>query len=197
MFEKFSPKPERKEAKQKRQEQIANLGQIVLIKEAERGVEPKRSGGYILSTVLAMALAMGMSAEKAKAQTRWPIGGTGKQLAGQIINRGIFEASSAIDRAHWKKMGQIENDYVTQLTILADAKRNLDKEYLQQKRQIMRSGEPDKERQLQELNTWYQTEAAKLEQNQIQVRLSYEKSKRKEEIKHGIINSVFRGARGW
>ena len=199
MFEKFSPKPERKEAEQKRQEQIANLGQRVLIEEAEKGVEPKRSGGYILSTVLAMALAMGMSAEKAKAQTRWIVEerGFGRQVAGQIFNRGVFEAGSAIDRAHGKKMAQIENDYVRQLTALEDAKRMLDNDYLREKSRIMRTGGLDKETQLQQLNAWYQSEAEKIRRNQIEVRRQYEKSKRKEQTKHELVNSVLRGVRGW
>jgi hypothetical protein len=199
MFEKFFPKSEGKKSGQERREQIANLGQRVLAKEVEREVEPKRSGGYILSTVLAMALAMGMSAEKAKAQTRWIVEerGFGRQVAGQIFNRGVFEAGSAIDRAHGKKMAQIENDYVSQLTALEDAKRMLDNDYLREKSRIMRTGGLNKETQLQQLNAWYQSEAEKIRRNQIEVRRRYEESKRKEQIKHELVNSVLRGVRGW
>jgi len=195
MFEKFFPKSEGKKSGQERQEQIANLGQRVLAKEVEREVEPKRSGGYILSTVLAM----GMSAEKAKAQTRWIVEerGFGRQIAGQIFNRGVFEAGSAIDRAHGKKMTQIENDYVSQLTTLEDAKRMLDNDYLREKSRIMRTGGLDKETQLQQLNAWYQSEAEKIRRNQIEIRRQYEKSKRKEQIKHELVNSVLRGIQGW
>jgi len=201
MFEKLfrKPKAEEKESRQERQEQTAELGQRTLIKEASLEIEPRRSGGYMLSTVLAMALAMGMSAEKAKAQTRWIVEekGFGRQVAGQIFNRGVFEAGSAIDRAHGKKMTQIENDYVMQLTALEDAKRILDNDYLREKSRIMKAGGLDKETQLQQLNAWYQSEAEKIRQNQIEIRRQYEKSKRKEQTKHELVNSVLRGVQGW
>jgi hypothetical protein len=201
MFEKFfrKPKAEENESRQESHEQIAGLGQRTLIKEAGLEIEPRRSGGYMLCTVLAMALAMGLSTGKAEAQTRWIVEerGFGRQLAGQIFSRGVFEASSAIDRAHGKKIAQIENDYVMKLTALEDAKRKLDNDYLRERSRLARSGGTDKERRLQELNAWYQTEAVKLEQNQIEVRRSYEKSKRGEQVKHGVVDSIFRGVRGW
>lgn len=200
MFEKILGKPKREKGpEQERQEQIAKLGKEILIKEADLKIEPKRCGGYVLCSVLAIALAMGMTAEKAQAQTRWLVEerGFGRQLAGQIFNRGIFEAGSAIDRRHGKKMDQIENNYVSQLTAMEDAKRKLDNDYLRGKSRITRGGATDKEAQLQELNARYQAEATKLKQDEIEIKRLYAKSKRGERIKHELVDSIFRGTRGW
>jgi hypothetical protein len=199
MFEKFLRKPKAERGpEQERLEKIAELGERTLVREAALRIELKRNGGFMLCTVLAMALAMGMTG-KAEAQTKWLVEekGFGRQLAGQIFNRGIFEAGSAIDRAHGKKIEQIENNYVSQLTALEDAKRKLDNDYLREKSRIMRSGAADKEARLQELNARYQEEATRLNRAEMEVRRSYAKGKRGEQIRHGLTDVLLRGARGW
>lgn len=197
VFEKFLKKSGGE--KEQNPERVVELGKKTLLREVDLEIEPKRSSGFMLCTVLAMALAMGMTAEKAQAQTKWLVEerGFGRQLAGQIFNRGVFETGSAIDRGHGKKIEQIENSYVSQLTALEDMKRKLDNDYLRGKSRIIRGGAADKEARLQELDAQYRAEVVKLKQAEVEAKHSYAKSKRGEQIKHELADSIFRGVRGW
>jgi len=188
MFEKFFEKP--KVEREKPKEQIAELGRNTLIKEAALEIEPKRSGGYILCTVLAMALAMGMTAGKAEAQT-----GGWAGFGREVMNNTVFESGSAIDRAQNAKLDRIEHEYVAQLTQLGDALRKLDDQYLRQKNQLTRQGgNPNDLRNLEER---YRTEKVRLMQARADAEKAYRGQKRNSAIKKGITEAIFQGIRGW
>ena len=116
MLENFFRKP--KAEKEKNPERVIELGTKVLQKEENSEIGPKRNGGYMLCTVLAMALAMGMTAGKAEAQVRGvgPQGhGFGGQIASEIFHQGVFEVGSVLNRTQNAKQDRIEHEYVAEL----------------------------------------------------------------------------------
>lgn len=196
MFEKPFGKP-KAEKPRERQEQIAKLGKEVLEREANLKIKPGRSGGYMLCTVLAMALAMGMTTGKAEAQVRGvgPQGhGFGGQIVGEIFHRGVFEAGSAIDRSQNARRDRIEQNYVAQLTKLEDEEGQLNHQYAVQKSQLSRkrvAGE------LETLERNYKEEKTKIAQARIELKKEYNRQIRNIEIKKAITGGIFRGVRGW
>lgn len=191
MFERFTPKSE----KEKGPEQIVRLGVKTL--ESEVNIEePRRAGGFMLSTLMAMGLSLGLLAGGAEAQVRgWsPAGGAGKQVAGQILNQGIFEAGSAIDRSQNAKRDKIENDYVANLTELGNVERNLDYEYAVEKSKLNRTGN---RQGLENLEKEYRMGKGKLAKDRANLENEYRKKIRSLEMKKSIVQTVLRGARGW
>jgi len=196
MFEKFFRKPEA--GKERPPEQIIELGRNALAKEAILEIEPKRSGGYMLCTVLGMALAMGMMTGKAEAQVRgigpqsW---GGGRQFASEVFHQGIFEIGSSLDRAQNAKQDRIEHEYVAQLTLLGDAMRELDNQYLHQKARLMRKGGGPAD--LKNLEDSYLTEKAQLIKARDDLEKEYRKQTRNNGVKKVLTRTIIRGVRGW
>ena len=196
MFENIFGKP--KAEKEQNPERVMGLGTKVLQREADSEIEPKKSGGYMLCTVLAMALAMGMSVGKAEAQVRgvgpqsW---GGGGQIAGEVFHQGIFEVGSALNRAQNGKQDRIEHEYVARLTQLGDATRQLDNQYSNQKARLTRQGGGSAD--LKKLEDGYRTEKARLMQAENDLKRGYHKQKRNTGIKRALTEAVVQGARGW
>lgn len=196
MFENFFRKSEVE--KEQPLERKAELGKRILTREANLEIEPKRSGGFMLCTVLAMALAMGITASKAEAQVRGigPQGhGFGGQVASEIFNRGVFEAGSTINKAQNTKQDRIEQEYVAQLTRLEDIQRQLDNQYSVQKSQLMKQG--GKQGNLKTLEDSYRAGRAQLMKARADLEKEYHRQKRNTTIKRGITEAIFQGVRGW
>lgn len=196
MFENIFGKP--KAEKEKSPERVMELGTKVLQKEADLKIEPRRSGGYMLCTVLAMALAMGMTAGKAEAQVRgvgpqgWGVGG---QIAGEVFNRGIFEVGSALNRSQNAKQDRIEHEYVARLTQLGDAMRQLDNQYGNQRVRLMRQGGSSAD--LKKLEDKYRAEKTQLIQAENDLKREYHRQIRNTGIKRSLTEAIVQGARGW
>jgi hypothetical protein len=198
MFEKSFRKPKAEKGSNREQlERIAELGRGVLEREAGLKINPERSGGYMLCTILAMALAMGMAAGKAEAQEK-RIGPQGRglwgQMAGDIFREGVFEAGSAIDRSQNAARDRIEQEYVVQLTKLEDAEGRLDHQYAVQKSRLGRKGTAG---ELETLEKNYKGEKARMAQARIELEREYKKQTRNTGIKKAIIGGIFQGIRGW
>lgn len=201
MFEKFPRKPKipkiEEEKGQEQQERIVRMGGKVLEEESNLEIKPERSGGYMLCTILATALAMGMAAGKAEAQVKGvgPQGqGFGRQMIGEIFHQGVSEAGSAIDRSQNAKRDMIEQNYVAQLTKLENEERQLDHQYAVQKRQLSHKGALGK---LETLERDYKKEKTRIAQVEIELKKEYRKQIRNMGIKKEITESIFRGIRGW
>ncbi len=188
MFEKFIGKPNAE--KEESPERITELGEKILVKEAVLEIEPKRSGGFMLCTVLAMALAMGMTASKAEAQTGG-MGEFGKQLVGNLI----FKSGSVADRAQNAKQDGIEHEYVAQLTQLGDAERQLDYQYSRQKSLLKRQGGSPQD--MKKLETDYQEQKAQAAQTKMELKKKYDHQIRNMKIRKAVTGTIFQGARGW
>ncbi len=198
MFENFFRKPEPKTEKEKNPERVIELGEKTLLREVDLKIELRRSGGYMLCTVLAMALAMGMTAGKAEAQVRgvgpqgWDVGG---QIAGEVFHQGIFEVGSALNRSQNAKQDKIEHEYVARLTQLGDAMRQLDNQYGNQKARLTRQGSSPAD--LKNLEDKYRAEKTQLIQAENDLKREYHKQIRNTGIKRSLTEAVVRGARGW
>lgn len=198
MFENFFRKPELKTEKEKNSEQVMRLGEKTLLREADLKIESRRSGGYMLCSVLAMALAMGMTAGKAEAQVRGvgPQGvGLGGTIAGQLLSRGVFETGSAIDRAQNAKLDRIENEYVAGLTQLSDAQRQLEHQYSMRRTKLIRQG--GNQESLRNLENSFRTEMTQLIKRRVELEREYRKQKRDGFIKREVTWAIFRGLKGW
>ncbi len=196
MFEKFLGKSKAEE--EQNPERVMELGTKVLQREVDSEIEPKRSGGYMFCTVLAMALAMGMTAGKAEAQVRgvgpqsW---GGGRQFAGEVFSQGVFEVGSTLNRAQNAKQDRVEHEYVARLTQLGDAARELDNQYGNQRARIMRRGGSSAD--LKKLEDEYRVKKAQLMQAENDLKREYRKQTRNNGIKRGLTEAVVQGARGW
>ena len=188
MFENFFGKS--RAEKEKNPERVIELGTEVLQREANLEIEPKRSGGYMLCTVLAMVLAMGVTAEKAKAQ----IGGWanfGRQTVGSVIS----ESGSAVDRTQNAKQDKIEREYIAQLTRLEDDERQLDYRYSGQKNRLMQQGGPSEN--LKNLENDYRAEKAKISQVRAELKKEHDRQIRNIRTKKTVAKTIFQGVRGW
>ncbi len=198
MFENFFRKPEPKAEKEKKPERIMRLGEKILLREADLKIEPRRSGGYMLCTILAMALAMGMTAGKAEAQVRgvglqgWGIGG---QITSEVFHQGVFEVGSALNRAQNAKQDRVEHEYVARLTQLGDATRQLDNQYGNQRARLMRQGGSPAD--LKKLEDRYRTEKTRLMQAENDLKKEYYRQTRNGGIKRSLTEAIVQGARGW
>jgi len=196
MFEKFLGKS--KTEKERGPERVIKLGTEVLQKEASAEIKPWRSGGYMLCTVLAMALAMGMTAGKAEAQVRgigpqsW---GGGRQFASEVFHRGVFEIGSSLDRTQNAKQDRVEHEYVARLTQLGDAVRQLDNQYANQKARLMRRGGSPED--LKNLENSYLAEKTQLIRARIELEKEYRRQTRNNRIKKGLTEALIQGVRGW
>ena len=184
--------------KEQPQERKAELGKKTLIREANLEIEPKRGGGYMLCTVLAMALAIGITANKAEAQVRG-IGsqgrGFGGRVASEIFHQGTFEVGSAINRAQNAKQDKINQEYIVQLTKLEDAQKQIDHQYNMQKDQLMKEG--GNQEDLKNLEDNYLAEKAQLMKAGADLEKEHQKQNRNSRIKSAITETIVRGARGW
>ena len=196
MLEKFFGKPEAEI--EKNPERVMKLGRKVMQREADSEIEPKRSGGYMLCTVLAMALTMGMTVGKAEAQIRGlgPQGrGFGGQIASEVFHQGVFEIGSALNRAQNAKQDRIEHEYVARLTQLGDAMRQLDNQYGNQKARLTRQG--DSSTDLKNLEDRYRAEKTQLIQAENDLKREYHKQIRNTGLKRSLTEAIVQGARGW
>ena len=152
----------------------------------------------MLCTVLAMGLAMGMTAGRAEAQVRgvgpqsW---GGGGQIAGEIFNQGIFEVGSALNRTQNAKQDRIEHEYVARLTQLRDAMGQLDDQYGNQRTRLTKQGGSSAD--LKKLEEKYRTEKAQLIQAENDLKRGYHKQTRNTGIKRSLTEAIVQGARGW
>jgi hypothetical protein len=198
MFENFFRKPEPKTEKEKNPERIMGLGEKILLREADLKIEPRRSGGYMLCSVLAMALAMGMTAGKAEAQVRgvgpqsW---GGGGQMVSEVFHQGVFEIGSALNRSQNAKQDRIEHEYVARLTQLGDAMRQLDNQYGNQKTRLTRQG--GSSANLKKLEDKYRAEKAQLMQAENDLKREYYRQTRNAGIKRTLTEAIVQGVRGW
>lgn len=196
MFENIFGKP--RAEKEKNPERILELGKNTLLREVDSEIEPKRNGGYMLCTVLAMALAMGMTAGKAEAQVKgvgpqsW---GGGGQFASEVFNRGIFEVESALNRSQNGKQDRVEHEYAARLTQLGDVARQLDNQYGNQRARLMQQGGSPAD--LKNLEDKYRTEKTQLLQAENDLKREYRKQIRNTGIKRALTEAVVQGARGW
>ncbi len=196
MFENIFGEP--KAEKEKNPEQIVELGERILLREVNSEIEPRRNGGYMLCTVLAMALAMGMTAGKAEAQVRgvgpqsW---GGGREIAGQIFHRGISGIGSSLDRAQNAKQDRIEHEYVAQLTQLGDAMRQLDNQYGNQRARLMRQGGSPAD--LRKLEERYRAEKTQLIQAENDLKRKYHKQIGSTGMLRELTEVGVQSARGW
>jgi hypothetical protein len=188
MLEKFIGKS--KAEKERNPERIAELGRTTLEREAVSEIEPRRSGGYMLCTVLAMALATGMTAGKAEAQT-----GDWANFGKQVASDAIFESGSAVDKAQNSKQDGIEHEYVDQLTRLGDEERQLGYQYSKQKNLLMRQGGSLQD--LKKLESAYQEQRDRVTQKKMELKKEYERQTRNTRVKKAITGMIFQGARGW
>lgn len=102
-------------------EKVVELGGRTLQRELSNfEIPPKRAGVFALMTILAMGFA---GAGKAEAQTRYGpnLGHQIKpEVAGQI-NRGVGEAMTGVDQAHYGKIIEAGEERSVKLTRLDDA----------------------------------------------------------------------------
>lgn len=198
MFENFFRKPEPKTEKEKKPERIMGLGEKILLREADLKIEPRRNGGYMLCSVLAMALAMGITTGKAEAQVRgigpqgWGIGG---QMVSEVFHQGVFEIGSALNRSQNAKQDRVEHEYVTRLTQLGDAARQLDNQYSIQRARLMKQGGNSAD--LKKLEDRYKTEKTQLAQAENGLKGEYYRQTRNSGIKRSLTEAIVQGARGW
>ncbi len=198
MFENFFRKPESKAEKEKNPERVMGLGEKILLREADLKIESRRSGGYMLCSVLAMALAMGITTSKAEAQVRgvgpqnW---GRGGQMVSEVFHQGVFEIGSALNRSQNAKQDRIEHEYVARLTKLGDAMRQLDNQYGNQRVRLMRQG--GNPAALKELEDRYRTEKIQLIKAENDLKREYHKQTRNTGIKRELTEAIVQGARGW
>ena len=198
MFEDFFRKPEPKTEKEKKPERMMGLGKKILLREADLKIGSRRSGGYMLCSVLAMALAMGMTAGKAEAQVRgvgpqnW---GGGGQMVSEVFHRGVFEIGSALNRSQNAKQDRTEHEYVARLTQLGDAMRQLDNQYGNQRVRLMRRGSSSAD--LKNLEDRYRTEKMQLIKAENDLKREYHKQTRNTGIKRELTEAIVQGVRGW
>lgn len=175
---------------------MVEIGVRVLKKEADFE-SPKKAGGFMLTTLLAMGLALGMMPARAEAQVRgigpqsW---GGGGQVASEMIRQGAFEAGSMFDRTENAKRASIEHDYVASLTRLGEIERNLDYEYAKEKNRLSQDGT---KQDIERLEKEYRTANIKIARDRIDLKKGYDKGIRNIKIKDAIIGGVLQGVRGW
>ncbi len=187
-----SPKVEKN--KKMSPEKTAELGNNFAMREADSDMTPKRKGAFLLSTFLALGLSLGMMAGEAKAQQGSGWGKFGRELAGEVFSRGTFEADSSMDRTQNAKMDKLENDYVAALGKFERMENRLGSDYENIKRGLQKKG--DKEG-LQNLESEYATEKAKIAQAKIELRQNYEKEKMRIKAGQQIRRGIVQGIRGW
>jgi hypothetical protein len=196
MLENFFRKPESEQ--EQGPEQIVELGKKTLLREVDLEIEPKRGGGFMLCTIVAMALAMSVGAGKAEAQVlgigpqSW---GGGREIVGQIFQEGISEVGSTLNRAQNANQDSIEHAYVGQLTQLEDAQRQLDNQYSRQKDQLM--GQDGTQEDLRSLENSYRTNRIQLMKARADLEREYRKQIRKTGIKRGLTAAIIQGVRRW
>lgn len=190
MFEKISGKS--KSEKEQNPEQTFKLGKRALLRESDSKIKPKRRGGYMLCTVAAIFLAMGMPG-KAEAQVGGigPQGhGFGEQVAGEVIS----EIGSALNRAQNAKQDRIEHGYVAQLTQLEDAMGQLDHQYNIQRSRLMREG--GNQGNLKTLEDSHRAEGIRLMKTRAGLEKKYHQQKRNTAIMGKLTEAIIFSARG-
>ncbi len=178
MFEKFRSS---KEEIENTPERKIKLGGNVLEKEADADIPAWRSGGYMLSTILAMGLSLGAIAGKSEAQVFNQGRGSGGQAINEILNRGTFEIGSSIDRAQNQQKDKIEHWYVDQLGKLEEGQQKLEFDHAT--------------KTISDNN--YKIEKARLAQKRILLKREYDKRIRSVKMKREITGMIIGGVRGW
>lgn len=118
-----------------REESLEASGARFLSKELDRLPDSKRSGGFLLATLLAMGMGIA-GAGKAEAQFR---GG----ITGEIFQNGRISASQVLDRRRAQAEAKINQDFQKKLIEIDVQKRLLDQEF-QAKRISLREYELQK-----------------------------------------------------
>lgn len=174
---------------------IPEMGEEILAREAEANIEPRRKHGYMMATALAMFLAFG--AAEAKGQVRgvgpqkW--GGVGRDVLSTVINQGSFGARSAIDRNEAKKRESIEQEYISQLSVLQTAEKEMERQWAEKKAAIKGNSE-----KLAEMEAQHASEKREFTIARTKLRAEYEKKMNRAKVKKELIDAVFSGAtRGW
>lgn len=172
------PKPKIETGGQARLEKILAMGMRALENEADRSIEPRRAGGFMLSTMLAMGLTMGMFPGKAEARGRWL---PSKQDISMEANKQTSIEMSKMEQRQRGKIQQLENERADLRTRFGDLDSRLDFEY--QNGRISREDYAAAKKKLAE-------ERGKMEQE-------YAGKIRNAKVGLQISGKIFQGIRGW
>ena len=152
------------EEQEKTTEKVTELGYGTLEKESGVKIPSHRKSGFMLTTFLAMGLALSFPT---KAEAQFGIGGRG---LGSRITRDVLTASkNAFEMSQNKKIAQVHEEYQEKLETLMEAEGKLDQEYHQQKLELRESGNEESLNQLEEeyrqLKLKFAQDRIKLEQD--------------------------------
>ncbi|MBI2670301.1 MAG: hypothetical protein HYX20_04120 [Candidatus Yanofskybacteria bacterium] len=143
----IKPKMENREAGEQEEtiEGVTKLGHETLEKEVAATMPPHRKAGYMLTTFLAMGLALSFPT---KAEAQFGIGGRG---LGSRITRDVLTAGkNAFEMSQNKKIIQIHAEYQEKLEKLREAEGRMDEEYHRQKLEFREKNDEGALKQLEE-----------------------------------------------
>ena len=123
-------KPKKLE-KKSRPEAVERMGAETLSKEIDRLPDSKKVGGFLLTTFLAMGLAMAGagSAEAQVRANRFPRGGPTSGITGEIFQRGRIGASQAMERRRAEAGAKINFEYQKKFQEIDAMKNQLAQEF--------------------------------------------------------------------
>lgn len=128
MMEKF-PKTKIETGETGQPEKVVELGSRVLRQELTNfRIPAKRVGALAFMTLLAMGF---VGAGKAEAQTRYRpnLGQQAKREATRQVNRGVSEAMTGVNQAHYNKIQEAGQERSDRLTKLSDYEMGLDGDF--------------------------------------------------------------------
>src|SRR3989344_9166148 len=137
-------------------EQMAKVAGRAMEQEAERAMEPRRLGGYLLNTKMALALALGMVAFGGKAEGQVLTGrsyhpkGPVRQTVEQVVRGVMFETNVAINNSQGKREMKAMDEYAKADSELASQEMAIDSHYGMERFQANKRGDTARLRQLEQ-----------------------------------------------
>ena len=126
-------------------ENIANISHKTLEKEVDIRMPSHRKAGYMLTTFLAMGLALSFPA---KAEAQFGIGG--RDLGSRITRDVLTAGKNAFEMRQNEKIIQIHAEYQEKLRVLLEAEGKLDQEYHRQKLELREKNDKEALKRLEE-----------------------------------------------
>lgn len=123
MFEKLEKEPD--------PEAIGRVGAETLSKEIDILPDSKKAGGFLLTTFLAMGLAMAGagSAEAQVRANRFSMGGPTSGITGEIFQQGRIGVSQAMERKKMEAGIKIDREFQKKLQEIEASKNQLEQEF--------------------------------------------------------------------
>ena len=113
------------------QEDVEKMGVTFLSEEVDRLPDSKRAGGFLLTTFVAMGLALdGAGNAEAQVRTnRFPMGGPTGGITGEIFQQGRIGASQTMERKKMEAGAKINLEYQKKIQKIDEHKSQLAQEF--------------------------------------------------------------------